>query len=218
MSQSSFYGYVSRMQAGSFSTAEPVSASRAFRLRSNLLHLMDSFCQHRINWCGAIASGDGSNGTVVGSTLLGAFDTPNVLYEQEFMHTWLGFNHPANLDLLIRTAIHVASGSPEMDVRVRVVPNSHPVGDVSGDAIVDETHTVTSLTGSWSHQAFLVGSDDRTMGLLRSAELPRAFSVNEDDVWVYPWVAMLRLQVVLTNVDGTSPTQYITGVSVREFP
>ncbi len=216
MAQSSYYGQLVRMRESAFAEDEPVSATQAFTLRSNLLHLADSFCQTRINWCAGINS-------ETGNSVLGGFgdfwgSTPPAVYEQEFQLTWLATDHPANLDFLIRSAI-IAGGTEEMDVRVRVVPAYVGVADMGAPAIVDETHQVTNTTGLWEHQAFFDNTDTSIMGLLRGAVFPGGLQIAEDDEWHAPEVSLLKLQIQLIPTSGSAPFyMMLTGVQVREFP
>lgn len=213
MAQSSYSGRVQRIPAASFGADEPVLATRAFLLRNNLLHLLDEFCQHRINWCAGIG-----DSTITGGLGCVAILTGNeALYEQEFEHFWLNPGHPGNLDLLIRSSL-VAGGSPEMAVRVRVVPANYEVGDLGRPALIDETHSVTDDSGLWEHQEFFDSTDANVMNLLKSARERTAFEVIEDGEWHYPEVAMLKLQVQLLGVSGDAPSfAVLTGVTVREF-
>ena len=214
MAQSSYRGRLQRMRQTAFAEDEPVSATQAFDLRNNLLHLGDQFCQTRINWCAGIHSASaigvvGGFGDYWGST-------PPAVYEQEFPHTWLHPQHPANLDLLIRSSI--SAGGDEMNVRVRIVPWSVGVGDMGAEALLDETHQVTSDTGLWEHQLFFDTSDATVMGLLNKSSIAGAFEISEGDEWHYPETHLLKLQIQLEAIAGSAPFfMTITGVQVREF-
>ena len=215
MTQTSYRGYVDRIDPESFITAQPVSAGRAFLLRNNLLHLADEYTQTRINWCAGIS---GSYGVLGGfwnyNQISGAAGDYSV-YEQEFAHTWLGDSHPANLDLHIRSGIVADSGSPEMDVRVRVVPAFYDPGNLILPAIVDETHTVTDNAGDWDHQEIFDTEDAALMNRLRALY---KFEVSEDSEWHYPQVSILKLQVQLLYVSGNADVRMkLHGVQLREF-
>jgi hypothetical protein len=219
MAASSFWMYVRKMPAdaaangSALSETYPVSAARAFDVRSNLLHLMDEFTQMRINWCaGKLESGTGGNGVMFAENVGGAY------YEQEFPLTWLAPDHPANLDILVRS---YASGTDaEMDVRVRVVSANAAVGDLGAPAVFDESQTVNSTFGTLDELCIFDTSDTATMNVLRSSfvAVPNSAGVEEDSEVHYPQECMLKIQVQLLPTNGSGTLYFLlTGVMVREF-
>jgi len=196
--------------ATDLSDGYPVSAGRAFDLRSNLRHLDDMFVQHRINWCATTEPG-GGNGILYVDMVAGS------IYEQEFELSWLGPDHPANLDLLIRS--YASGTSAAMDVRARVVPWYTALEDLSGPAVVDETVSVSTTTGELDHQEYFDPADTTTMEILRSAIVGVEPGIPDaDGNWTSPQICRMRLQVHLLPTAGTGTLVFLlTGVTVREF-
>lgn len=196
--------------ATDLSETYPVSAARAFDVRSNLRHEVDEFTQHRINWVAATAV-SGGVGIVYVDTVDGA------LYEQAFPLSWLADDHPANLDVLIRS--YAAGTSAAMSVRARVVPDWVPLGDLGSEALFDETVSVTTTAGVLDEVSIWDTSDNGVMSLLRSSIKTMDQGIPDSDGnWTFPEISMLRLQVHLLPTAGSGTLLFfLTGVMVREF-
>lgn len=203
----SIFGYVMRIPAGTLDADRPVSVWRAEMTRNNLAHLLDEYCQTRINW-----SSTGTEDYYVDKS------NDRRIWAQEFPHTWLREDRPVNLDLVVGAATTGASPPTTLSLRARVVPARFALGDSAADALalIDTTVTLTSATPA---DVIDLQTDFDANGI------PSGLGSN---VWAtivvsegaadQCAVALMRLELMLDEVTAhASPVHSVTRVYLREF-
>jgi hypothetical protein len=207
MTFSSKYGYVVREFVDSFEYHNPTDTVRAYLIGNNIAHLCDESTQHRINWIASAPAG--------GDSFLTTSNSQRI-WCQEFPQTWLREDRPTNLEYRVAASIGSSGGTPELEVRCRVVPASYPVGDTSAPALVDETATTTSATSAYIIDLFTDfdtnGVPDGLGGVWNDS-----FYINEDN-FSPSRIALMRCEVWVTvTTTGSDLLRALRGVSIREF-
>jgi hypothetical protein len=192
-----------RVPLDSYEYGAPVSVYRAFALRNNIQFLIDECPQVRVNWCAAPDAPEFD---------ADRFETDfTAVWTQDFEHTWIRPDYPTSLDVY---ALAVAPGydSGTFTMRLRVVPASSPLNDLSVVPLVDLS---ASKVADGSGALLVIDEQVRFTDRLDQLGIMQQLSTKEGDFFRSPRVALMRVEVTLTPPPGTVVA--LTQCQLREF-
>lgn len=194
----------------------PMNAYTAYSLRNNLNHLIDESPQIII--CTAATT----DRPVFPLAESNRSETSRGIWSQEFIHTWIRPDRPANLDLLVYA--QTESATDDMTVTARCVPAIYPIGDSSAPDIFTEAGVTASGTTNAANTSEklidvkAIFTTPQWRFLSAHTTLPNVGGLNTKGANVS--VAIMRLEVKLTYAaDASYATQYggMTLLMLREF-
>lgn len=206
MSYRSNFGAFVAMPTTAFSADRPVSTSRAYSLRNNLQHLIDSAGQYRVSWASDLDS-EGlrhDSGLDPDAPAYASWTFPLLVTETA---------HPMNLD--IRVAAKLESAGSALVAAILAPANSPRSRD--GAALDTQwfrsTATATSTSAVWSiDEVWEWDATDR-----RYLTSIRSFPITENSTTQNVDVVMARLEVLIGGITGELESS-VVAVQLREYP
>lgn len=180
-------GTIVPFDADAFNADRPCSAINAFLLRNNIEHMIDESPQVYVNWAGMRTASDCS------WTYLGKVP---FTFSQTFVCSWVRSDRPANLDVFVTARTRGSNVTPTLQLRIRVVPGSSPIGDLSAPYMIDATTTISSTTP-------VVAFDEQAFFTTPREDLFASFAdvtTNDNGTDRIARVSVMRVEVTLEDI------------------
>jgi hypothetical protein len=211
VSKTPYFGSdIERIPPTSYEEGAPVSAYRALALRNNIQQAINYSCQHRINWVTQAPVGGVYD--TWGVNTLGEDALNQVVYRQDFEHTWIREDWPTALD--IKVVGLVGSGNVgDLTMYVRIVSADAPLNDPQAPALFTGSDSTTGANTTCTVEGIFAPN---YLGKTPTkANTFTQITYDENGIARTVEVAMMRIEVIFSAPEDD--TSMLLSVLVREF-